>query len=309
MEPEWRSFQCPLCHVATGSGRSVISQHLSAHLEEISLAALPLDVDSDNEDDSDDESTSDGSEEIDEEHLFKLVEEENEKRWARQEDEDGWRCLAPGCNLLFKAKPHFEQHVKNRHSNFLDSKTPTSCLGVTQEKPEACTEPTYGDKTDATAAADITTLDIEGGNKPANLEDLDRHLEEANSHLRALLDLQVDPSLAPPLIPPYRNSPNVQPFNVGRADAKEDSDPQGVTGNNMSTVSAELVKGKGRAVPPSRCFSCNRTDTTEWRRGPDGARTLCNACGLHYAKVERKRQLEARLNRPNAQEDIMPRKY
>lgn len=29
-----------------------------------------------------------------------------------------------------------------------------------------------------------------------------------------------------------------------------------------------------------RCHSCNTTDTPEWRRGPDGARTLCNACGL-----------------------------
>ena len=25
-----------------------------------------------------------------------------------------------------------------------------------------------------------------------------------------------------------------------------------------------------------------------WRRGPDGARTLCNACGLHYAKVSQR---------------------
>ncbi|KAI7903276.1 GATA zinc finger-domain-containing protein [Cokeromyces recurvatus] len=36
------------------------------------------------------------------------------------------------------------------------------------------------------------------------------------------------------------------------------------------------------------CHSCNTTDTPEWRRGPDGARTLCNACGLHYAKLLKK---------------------
>lgn len=35
-----------------------------------------------------------------------------------------------------------------------------------------------------------------------------------------------------------------------------------------------------RAAPPGRCHSCNRAETPEWRRGPDGARTLCNACGL-----------------------------
>lgn len=39
-------------------------------------------------------------------------------------------------------------------------------------------------------------------------------------------------------------------------------------------------KRRGRAAPPGRCHSCNRAETPEWRRGPDGARTLCNACGL-----------------------------
>ncbi len=29
-----------------------------------------------------------------------------------------------------------------------------------------------------------------------------------------------------------------------------------------------------------RCSSCNRAQTPEWRRGPDGEGTLCNACGL-----------------------------
>ena len=36
-----------------------------------------------------------------------------------------------------------------------------------------------------------------------------------------------------------------------------------------------------------RCHSCNRTETPEWRRGPDGARTLCNACGLRKFKNAR----------------------
>jgi glutamate--cysteine ligase catalytic subunit len=39
-------------------------------------------------------------------------------------------------------------------------------------------------------------------------------------------------------------------------------------------------KPSQRAAPPGRCHSCNRAETPEWRRGPDGARTLCNACGL-----------------------------
>jgi len=47
-----------------------------------------------------------------------------------------------------------------------------------------------------------------------------------------------------------------------------------------------------RAAPPGRCHSCNRNETPEWRRGPDGARTLCNACGLHYAKLTRKQNMK-----------------
>ncbi|KAG6238384.1 hypothetical protein E4U24_007153 [Claviceps purpurea] len=66
---------------------------------------------------------------------------------------------------------------------------------------------------------------------------------------------------------------------------------------------SEVKKRRGRAAPPGRCHSCNRIDTPEWRRGPDGARTLCNACGLHYAKLERKRQMEARSGRKVAAED------
>ncbi|KAI0017034.1 hypothetical protein F4780DRAFT_782663 [Xylariomycetidae sp. FL0641] len=65
----------------------------------------------------------------------------------------------------------------------------------------------------------------------------------------------------------------------------------------------EVKKRRGRAAPPGRCHSCNRIDTPEWRRGPDGARTLCNACGLHYAKLERKRQMEQRSIRPKAVEE------
>lgn len=49
---------------------------------------------------------------------------------------------------------------------------------------------------------------------------------------------------------------------------------------------------RSRAPAPGVCHSCGNGDTPEWRRGPDGARTLCNACGLHFAKLVRKRTLE-----------------
>ena len=51
------------------------------------------------------------------------------------------------------------------------------------------------------------------------------------------------------------------------------------------TVSVLLTQLKDSAL---RCHSCNRSETPEWRRGPEGSRTLCNACGLHYAKLSRR---------------------
>lgn len=37
------------------------------------------------------------------------------------------------------------------------------------------------------------------------------------------------------------------------------------------------------------CTDCGTLDSPEWRRGPTGPKTLCNACGLRWAKQEKKR--------------------
>nr|XP_019009136.1 uncharacterized protein I206_05781 [Kwoniella pini CBS 10737]OCF47917.1 hypothetical protein I206_05781 [Kwoniella pini CBS 10737] len=39
-------------------------------------------------------------------------------------------------------------------------------------------------------------------------------------------------------------------------------------------------EGEGMHV----CVTCGRTDSPEWRKGPLGPKTLCNACGLRWAK-------------------------
>jgi len=68
---------------------------------------------------------------------------------------------------------------------------------------------------------------------------------------------------------------------------------------------SESKKRRGRAAPPGRCHSCNRAETPEWRRGPDGARTLCNACGLHYAKLTRKNGIKG--GQPNGSSSLRPK--
>ena len=41
-----------------------------------------------------------------------------------------------------------------------------------------------------------------------------------------------------------------------------------------------LKKRRGRAAPPGPCHSRKSAQSPEWHREPDGARTLCNTCGL-----------------------------
>ena len=35
------------------------------------------------------------------------------------------------------------------------------------------------------------------------------------------------------------------------------------------------------------CAACRTTKSLEWRRGPDGSNSLCNACGLRYARLQK----------------------
>lgn len=47
------------------------------------------------------------------------------------------------------------------------------------------------------------------------------------------------------------------------------------------------------SVPGQACAQCKRTDSPEWRKGPDGTHSLCNACGLRFARQQAKRQKTA----------------
>lgn len=80
---------------------------------------------------------------------------------------------------------------------------------------------------------------------------------------------------------------------------------KGITTGNASPT---LIKGDaGIAIPVDRdprtgekkkklktseeyvCTDCGTLDSPEWRKGPSGPKTLCNACGLRWAKKEKKR--------------------
>jgi hypothetical protein len=77
------------------------------------------------------------------------------------------------------------------------------------------------------------------------------------------------------------------PYTLMPMDTRQPSN-QGLV-MHMQTTSTRRKRSR-TGQPPGRCHHCNTSETPEWRYGPDGARTLCNACGLHYAKMQRKRQ-------------------
>jgi len=58
------------------------------------------------------------------------------------------------------------------------------------------------------------------------------------------------------------------------------------TFKNLSTPTTKISSDNKEI---RRCLNCGVTKTPEWRRGPQGPRTLCNACGLKVNKPNRKR--------------------
>ncbi|KYK61289.1 white-collar 2 [Drechmeria coniospora] len=51
----------------------------------------------------------------------------------------------------------------------------------------------------------------------------------------------------------------------------------------------EKKKKKLKTSEEYVCTDCGTLDSPEWRKGPSGPKTLCNACGLRWAKKEKKK--------------------
>ncbi|KLU84029.1 white collar 2 [Magnaporthiopsis poae ATCC 64411] len=77
---------------------------------------------------------------------------------------------------------------------------------------------------------------------------------------------------------PGHNSPILTKGDAGIA-ISLDRDPR---------ASADKKK-KLKVVEEYVCTDCGTLDSPEWRKGPSGPKTLCNACGLRWAKKEKKK--------------------
>lgn len=74
-------------------------------------------------------------------------------------------------------------------------------------------------------------------------------------------------------------------LNVGATSSGAQSDDNASSSAKASSSAPQYV-----------CVTCGRTDSPEWRKGPLGAKTLCNACGLRWAKRNQKKKAETAAN-------------
>lgn len=103
----------------------------------------------------------------------------------------------------------------------------------------------------------------------------------------------------------YREGERSQGISLGtsspiliRGDAgipiQVDKDGRPLTGGRTYTDSPHDgsfgdKKKKIKVADEYVCTDCGTLDSPEWRKGPNGPKTLCNACGLRWAKKEKKK--------------------
>ncbi|PWN31348.1 uncharacterized protein FA14DRAFT_140012 [Meira miltonrushii] len=93
-----------------------------------------------------------------------------------------------------------------------------------------------------------------------------------------------------------RNSERVADFNSSQNDDVQASSSartnEAATFSPMTDAILAVIHGTGQdseersqmISPTMKCSMCGTTKSPEWRRGPAGKKSLCNACGLRYSR-------------------------
>lgn len=81
-----------------------------------------------------------------------------------------------------------------------------------------------------------------------------------------------------PVLSPSTTEPSASPPS---STSSTTSFPPPESARNKRKASAGGVGGGG-AAQPRRCSHCGVTKTPQWRAGPLGSKTLCNACGVRF---------------------------
>ncbi|KAJ3101788.1 blue light receptor [Phlyctochytrium planicorne] len=82
-------------------------------------------------------------------------------------------------------------------------------------------------------------------------------------------------------------------LNPGRSDRSGGIGTHKIASTTVGSNAAKPPRKKKVKVPTDDlfCRRCGTTTSPEWRKGPDGPKTLCNACGLAHSKKQRKDSL------------------
>ncbi|KAJ1970804.1 hypothetical protein H4R35_005645, partial [Dimargaris xerosporica] len=70
--------------------------------------------------------------------------------------------------------------------------------------------------------------------------------------------------------------------------------PGGVSAAALMASQAKRKKRRTKVDTVEHvCTDCGTVESPEWRKGPQGPKTLCNACGLRWAKKNKKQDIDA----------------
>ncbi|KAI9648227.1 white collar 2 type of transcription factor [Ciborinia camelliae] len=121
--------------------------------------------------------------------------------------------------------------------------------------------------------------DASSGSKPDSINDKMRRYEGVD-RIQMLTGLQ------------YREGERSQGISTG------DHSPALIRGDAGIAIPVDKdgrlgdKKKKIKLLDEYVCTDCGTLDSPEWRKGPSGPKTLCNACGLRWAKKEKKQKPE-----------------
>ncbi|KAH9463086.1 hypothetical protein Pst134EA_015172 [Puccinia striiformis f. sp. tritici] len=68
------------------------------------------------------------------------------------------------------------------------------------------------------------------------------------------------------------------------------------TGNNNNNLSGLIDPGSSSTSTVRSCTSCGAQNSPEWRKGPNGVKSLCNACGLRFSRAQARKSKAPKNN-------------
>ena len=75
--------------------------------------------------------------------------------------------------------------------------------------------------------------------------------------------------------------------------------------NEFISRPTKPIRKKVIPIENQECFYCKAKSSNTWRKGPDGSKSLCNACGLRYYRLLLKEKNLVPTSTPNPIHSIL----